>query len=600
MPEIYNIPAGYSFLRELARAILSRKLPCLANMDTNNLSQVLILLPTQRACRDLREILFEENNKKALIMPEIKAFGALEDEWVAVNSDHSQVAEIFDIEQAIAPLERHLILAKYISKLSSLGGIDGRLNLENPAMALHMAKDLAKLFDSVLIEEADPSKFEQLVEAEFAENWLLITKFLDVVFKTWPDVLAEVGKVDQIVRRQKLMQLELLHLQNKEVEGQARPIIAAGSTASVAATKKFLSGILGLSQGCVILSGLDTYMDEESWEEVSLAHPQNNLKNFLSHANVKREDVLPLPSLNIADDDALTLRAQIASEMVRPTATSHMWHNLPEKFNKRTLSDAISGNVELVEANNVQQEAIIIALMMRKAVEDKQKAALITPDRQLARRVQNELKRWNIHVDDSSGVPLSDTPPSIFLKHIIDVQLHEFSPSSLLSLLKHPYFRTKFSMDMDRISAQKAIYALELILLRGVRPAKGIDGLLNVLQLKFIQKFEKNDDYQYQHKMVKQLEQQDWQLVKQLLENLAKLFASFDIKKSDNFAVIFAKHLKIAEQLSLIDSNENSIIWQSNEGEALAQLSSEILQSQENFEKVNISEYEALLANLMA
>ncbi|MBL1419958.1 MAG: double-strand break repair protein AddB [Alphaproteobacteria bacterium] len=604
MRNIYNIPSGYSFLRELARAVLNRDLPSLMQHKKSHLSDVLILLPTQRACRDLREILFAENGKKPLIMPEIRAFGALEDDWVIMADEPDHAAESLEIETAIAPLDRELILAKLINALSKQGGLDGRLNLENPAMALHMAKDLAKLFDSVLIEEADPKQFEQLVDGEFAENWRLITQFLDIVFKTWPDILQEIGKIDPIKRRQKLMDLELAHLANQEMLGSGRPVIAAGSTASVMATKKFLNGILQLEQSCVILPGLDVYMDELSWAEISLAHPQNNLKNFLEYVEIERADVALLPSLRGVESDVAKLRRQIASEMVRPTATSHMWHKLPETFNRHALTECLSGRVELIEAVHVQQEAVIIALMMRKAVADDKKAALITPDRQLARRVQNELKRWNIHVDDSSGVPLSDTAPAVFLKHIINVQLQQFNPSTLLGLIKHPYFQTAFwggdLLALTDEEAARAILALELILLRGVRPAAGIDGLLATLQVKHDERFFGASGQQYMHPMIAKLNEDDWELARLLLENLKFIFEPLNSGEKQNFTETFKQHIAILQCLSQIDEAGNSIIWQSNEGESLGLLCGDILQSEAYFEPVNLVEYEALLAQLMS
>ncbi len=591
MQKIFNIPSGYSFLRSLARAVLTQSLPNLQQVKPNGLSDVLILLPTQRACRDFRKILYDENGKKPLIMPEIRAFGALEDDWVSVGDEQSQTPEIFSIKQAISPLDRQLILAKYIAKLS---GVDKRLNLKNPAMALHMAKDLCKLFDSVLIEEADASKFSELVDAEFAENWQLISKFLDIVFKTWPDVLNAYGKSDEIVRRQKLMALELEYFVQQEAKNQARPIIVAGSTGSVMATKKFLKGIIGLANGTVILPGLDVFMDNLSWAAVSLAHPQNNLKNLLEYIEIERENVAILPNISRQADVGLSLKRQLASEMVRPSATSHMWHKLPDNFNKIKLTKALE-QVELLEAPTVQIEAVAIALMMRKAVEDKQKCALITPNRQLARRVQNELKRWNIHVDDSSGVPLSDTAPSVFLQHVIAVQLQQFSPSSLLGLLKHPYFKTEFLTGMSAANMQQAIYAIELIILRGVRPKEGIDGLLAALELKL-----NNKTYEYQHALLKKLDENSWNLAKTLLEELQQVFTPLNIKTANNFANIFTTHLKVAEKLCLIDSANNSLLWQSHEGDSLAQLSTEILQSADNFEHVTLGEYEAMLKNLMS
>src|SRR3546814_1717512 len=44
-------------------------------------------------------------------------------------------------------------------------------------------------------------------------------------------------------------------------------------------------------------------------------------------------------------------------------------------------------------------------------------AALITPDRVLARRVAAELARYDgLGIDDSAGRPLAQTPPAIFLR----------------------------------------------------------------------------------------------------------------------------------------------------------------------------------------
>ena len=43
-------------------------------------------------------------------------------------------------------------------------------------------------------------------------------------------------------------------------------------------------------------------------------------------------------------------------------------------------------------------------------------AALVTPDRALARRVLAALARWNVAVDDSGGDALPDTPAGIFAR----------------------------------------------------------------------------------------------------------------------------------------------------------------------------------------
>ncbi len=70
----------------------------------------------------------------------------------------------------------------------------------------------------------------------------------------------------------------------------------------------------------------------------------------------------------------------------------------------------------LIEAANPEEEALAIAIALREAVSDgtpesaTRTAALITPDRALARRVLAALARWNVPVDDSGGDALADTP----------------------------------------------------------------------------------------------------------------------------------------------------------------------------------------------
>ena len=63
--------------------------------------------------------------------------------------------------------------------------------------------------------------------------------------------------------------------------------------------------------------------------------------------------------------------------------------------------------VELVETRSLQEQATAAALILRQCLETPGRTGcLVTPDRQLARRVKAELRRWNIAIDDSAGEPL--------------------------------------------------------------------------------------------------------------------------------------------------------------------------------------------------
>ena len=65
-------------------------------------------------------------------------------------------------------------------------------------------------------------------------------------------------------------------------------------------------------------------------------------------------------------------------------------------------------------------------------------AALVTGDRDLARRVSAELLRFGIRADDSGGTPLAGTPPAALLALMLRAVFQPGDPVPVLALLKHP------------------------------------------------------------------------------------------------------------------------------------------------------------------
>lgn len=129
--------------------------------------------------------------------------------------------------------------------------------------------------------------------------------------------------------------------------------------------------------------------------------------------------------------------------------------------------------LSVIEAPNPEMEALAIAVAMREARELNLSAALVTPDRALARRVMAALGRWNLGYDDSGGDPLLDTPVGIFARLVARAACEGLEPATLLALLKHPLFR----LGRAENGWRAAIETLELALLRGTRPAAGSAGL---------------------------------------------------------------------------------------------------------------------------
>ena len=133
--------------------------------------------------------------------------------------------------------------------------------------------------------------------------------------------------------------------------------------------------------------------------------------------------------------------------------------------------------IAVIEAANAEDEALAVAVALREAVENGKTAALVTPDRPLARRVAAALARWNILADDSGGDALPDTEAGVFARLAAQAALEGLAPVPLLALMKH----TRFRLGMAAGAYAHAVAALEMAVLRGPRPRPGSAGLAQAL-----------------------------------------------------------------------------------------------------------------------
>jgi len=155
---------------------------------------------------------------------------------------------------------------------------------------------------------------------------------------------------------------------------------------------------------------------------------------------------------------------------MRPAETSDDW---------KKPSAASLDHVTRADCATPHQEAVVIALALREALEHETRtAALVTPDRDLAKRVTAELRRWNIEIDDSAGRPLADTPPATLLRCLVAAVDSGFAPVELLALLKHPLC----SLGLARPALLDAARRLDRKVLRGLKPTPGFEALAALVE----------------------------------------------------------------------------------------------------------------------
>jgi ATP-dependent helicase/nuclease subunit B len=460
-PRWFSIDAHRPFLLDLARVLLTD----IGGGDPAGLSHVIVLVPTRRGARALAEAFVTAANGRAVLLPQIRALGDLEE-----GEPPFEPGELaLELPPAIAPLRRRFELARLVHD-----------NLDDFARhgaggVLQLADALASLIDSAAIEEAElPTDTADLVPGEFAEHWAVSEAALRIATDLWPARLAELGLVDVAARRTALLHALAAQWSAKPPD---RPLIAAGSTGSAPATARLLRVIAEGPKGLVVLPGLDRELAESAWLEVGEDHPQGAMRRLLQVAGVDRDAVRSWPTAETGADAARgRARRRLIGEALRPAEATKDWLVQIDQLRregKASGTDVIAEGLfglSLIEARHEEDAAAAIAVLMREALETPGRtAALVTPDQALARRVSVRLGRWRIEVDNSGGRPLCELPVGSLIGLVADAAAERFSPGTLLAILKHPLVTLAESHP-------GALRTLERRGFRGPRPA-GWDGL---------------------------------------------------------------------------------------------------------------------------
>jgi ATP-dependent helicase/nuclease subunit B len=445
MKGVFSIGIDRRFADELARGLLAQHAS-----DPLALADTLILLPTRRSVRALREAFLRACAGKSTLLPRMAPLGDLDDgEWDDALGDGAALA----LPPAIEPAEREALLAQLVAAFKD---DRGQPIAQSAAQALKLARELGGLLDELAIDGVAFDRLESLVEGNFASHWRRTLEFLAIVGDAWPKVLAERGLIDAIERRTQSIRSQAARWRERP---PATPVIAAGSTGSQPATRELLTVIAALPRGAVVLPGLDRDIDEESWQKLEPTHPQYGLHELLAAFGLSRREVTDWPG---SPGDAA--RRLLIAELMRPAETSDVWTK---------PSAAALDHVTRADCATPHQEALVVALALRETLESKRTAALITPDRELARRVAAELRRWNIEIDDSAGQPLFDTPPATLLRALVAAVAGGFAPVDLLALLKHPLC----FLGLSRAALLDAARRLDRKCLRGLKPTPGLTAL---------------------------------------------------------------------------------------------------------------------------
>jgi ATP-dependent helicase/nuclease subunit B len=464
-PSLFTIPAHRAFADALAAGLIRQ-----FGDEDLGLARGLVLLPNNRAKRALTDA-FVRESKGGLLLPRLVAIGdPAIDESVGAALDPADDPE--PVPPAVAPLERRMILARLVA--------EERRRIGQPvdaAEAVRLAGDLARTLDQLLVEEIAPRKLREIeLDEAMSAHWQRALALFDLVLDRWPEELRRLGRIDAAERRGLLLKRLA---QRWDKTPPAGFVCAAGITDSAPAVARLLRCVADLPRGMVVLADLATGMDEDEWQALGPhapdpvsglkrrsieTHPQFHLKLLLERMSVNRSEFRTWR--DGSDHDATVERGRAVANALAAADYTARWTSLgPEQ---RRL-----GGIAAAELATPGEEAQAIALALREVAETPGRtAALVTPDRGLARRVAAHCGRWGIDVDDSAGRPLSILPSGTLLTALADAATQRFAPLALLTLLKHPLVR----FGDRRTEWLDGVRALDRAL-RGPRPAAGLAGI---------------------------------------------------------------------------------------------------------------------------
>ncbi|RDE06246.1 double-strand break repair protein AddB [Sphingomonas aracearum] len=463
-PQLFTIPAHRAFADALVVGLLKR-----FGETPAGLARGLVLLPNNRAKRALTEA-FVRASGGGLLLPRLVAIGD-----PALDEASDPAFDPADAEPgppAVTPLQRRMILARLVAEERAAAGqpVDG-------AEAVRLAGDLARTLDQLLVEEVAPEKLRALDLADqLSVHWQRAIEMFGIVLDRWPGELARLGRIDLADRRRLL-------LDRLAAQWRRRPpggfVCAAGITDSAPAVARLLRCVSELPQGLVVIPDLASDMPVSQWDALGPhapdpatgvrrrsieTHPQFHLKLLLERMGVNRGEFQLWRDRG--GHDASIERGRAVANALAPALFTREWPSLPAE--ERRLS-----GITAAELATPAEEAQAIALALREVLEEPGRtAALVTPDRALARRVAAHVRRWGVEIDDTAGRPLTILPPGTLLLLLAEAAAQRFAPLPLLALLKHPLVRSGEA----RGKWLEGVRRLDRVL-RGPRPAPGLDGV---------------------------------------------------------------------------------------------------------------------------
>lgn len=362
----------------------------------------IIFLPNRRSVTLVRDAFLRHIGECAVLLPTLLPLADIDPYLVLL----SPKGELSEGKAAMPSFRRRWLLAEQVKMF-----FDAKNEPCSSRYAMLMADALGNFLDACTRSEANCADFSALVPAQFTTHWQSTLAFLAIVLSHWPRIEEEQGSISQAA----FVHDGLKRLAKAwEASPPDIPILAAGSTGSQPATAELLRVIAHLPKGAVLVPGVPP-VTEEYAETVVPGHPLFHVKHLATHCGA-------------------SLASLVRSDM--PTGA--------ELFMRDAFSPIAMGSYEAVPENHHMlraadecEEARAIALLVREALEQPERRAMVVAsDRAVLRRVASALMRFGIVADSSSADRLHEHPFFQWCFRLLAMVGRHYAPLELLAFFQ--------------------------------------------------------------------------------------------------------------------------------------------------------------------
>lgn len=413
---VFTIPLGKCFVSALAKDLI-HVFPTLMDRSIQNpCPYSLLFLPNNRGVLNFKQAFYYPDDRRQSarpLMTDVKIF------------------PLADLEKGLAAFlnpEDTENLPHTLTYLQRLSWVMEQLpSYFSSQKKIALGHYLCDLHDQCTIAEIPLSNLGALLETDrlstVAGHIVDAVHYLKIITEQLPAYQHDhnvITAAERSIHIHRLITTRLI-----QAPSLGYPLIIAGTTGTVPATRRLIQAVLSHDLGAVILPGFDCPqgLDVDGYGERVLSmptHPHYSMMDLCHHLKI------PLQTIHLLDSDPKKTRLPLLRAMFTcPPITP-------------VCDDDLLNPPLMIECESMDEEARVIRVIVQEQLDTTTDSiAIVTPNQDLTERIRLELLRCQIIPNLSAGQALKMTPVGSFVCVMADF-LKNPNRETFVHLMKHP------------------------------------------------------------------------------------------------------------------------------------------------------------------